>query len=148
MSYPQQPYPQQPYGAHEPPAGPPGYYQQQQPPGYYGQRPPTHVRKKRRIFLWVFLAIQALFVLWLVVGLATTNTAAPASQVASACYHHAWYPLFSSQADCVKHFGGALTDAGDVGKAIGAGLIVLLWIAVDLLTVIPWAVYRLATRSR
>ena len=117
----------------------------------YGYQPAPGVRaprKKRRVFLWVFLAIQALFVIWLVTGLATVHTGATQAQLASACYHHAWWPLFKSQADCVTHYGGALTDAGDAGKAIGAGLIVVFWVVVDLLTVIPWLVYRLATRSR
>src|SRR6185312_11626421 len=34
----------------------------------------TAPRRKRRVFLWVFLAIQALFVAWLVTGLATVHT--------------------------------------------------------------------------
>jgi hypothetical protein len=54
--------PQQPGRTHGAP--PQGY-------AHPATRPP---RKKRRVFLWVFLSIQALFILWLVVGLATTHT--------------------------------------------------------------------------
>jgi hypothetical protein len=121
---------------------------QEYPPqvGYY--QPPPPPRRKRRVFLWVFLAIQVLFAIWLATGLATVNTAAPASQVAAACYHHGWYPLFTSQTDCVKHYGGALTDAGDAGKAIGAGLIVVFWMVVDVILGVSYGVYKLATRGR
>jgi hypothetical protein len=144
----------QPYGAQEPYGQQPQYgYPQQQgyppQPGYYPQpQAQPHPRRKRRIFLWVFLAIQALFLIWLVTGLATVNTAAPASQVSAACYHHAWWPLFKSQADCVTHFGGALTDAGDAGKAIGAGLIVVFWCVVDVILGVTYGVYKLSTRGR
>jgi len=122
------------------PQGPAPGYQQGSPgqPGYpppagfppqaYGQQGPP--RKKRRVFLWFFLAVQAIFIIWLIVGL-SSSTGSVSSQVASACYHHAWYPLFKSQADCVTHYGGALNDAGNVGKGIGAALIVIVWIIVD-----------------
>jgi hypothetical protein len=124
----------------------------QQPHGRqdaYGYQPAPGVRaptKKRRVFLWVFLAIQALFVIWLVTGLATVQTGATHAQLASACYHHAWSPLFKSQTDCVTHYGGALTGAGDAGKAIGAGLIVVFWVVVDIILGISYGVYKLARR--
>ncbi len=76
------------------------------------ERKAARPRKKRRVFLWVFLGIQALFLAWVIYG-ASISTAPPPSQVASACFHHAWWPLFKSQADCVTHYGGALTSAGD-----------------------------------
>jgi hypothetical protein len=112
-----------------------------------GLRPP-HARRKRRVFLWVFLAIQALFILWLVVGLATTHTGPTAAQVAQVCGNHGWFPLYKSHADCVTHYGGALQDAGNAGKAIGAGLVVLLWFVVDVILGVSYGVYKLATRSR
>jgi hypothetical protein len=144
--------PQQPaYPRDVPPQG----YQplQQPPPGppqshYYPAAQPAVARpkRKRRIFLWVFLAVQVLFILWLVVGLATTHTGPTQAQLAQVCYHHAWYPLFSSQADCVQHYGGALQDAGNAGKAIGAGLIVVAWVVVDFFMGVGYGVYKLATR--
>ena len=143
-----QPSPSQPYDTGQPP-----YPPQQQYPGaqYYGQRswdgqPPAR-RKKRRVFLWVFLAIQALFLIWVIAGAASKNPSTSA-QIAQQCYHHAWFPLFKSQADCVTHFGGALNTAGDAGKAIGVGLIIVFWMVVDVILGVSYGVYRLATRSR
>ena len=124
----------------QPPWQPLPGYQQPYPPGAI---PP---RKRRRVFLWVFLAIQVLFVIWLVTGLATTHTGPTAAQLAQGCYNRNWYPLFKSQADCVTHYGGALTDAGNAGKAIGAGIIVALWVAVDVILGVSYGVYRLAAR--
>ena len=104
-------------------------------------------KKRRRVFLWVFLAIQALFILWLVVGVATVHTGPSAADLAAGCYHHNWWPLFKSQADCVTHYGATLQAAGNVGKGIGAALIVVAWVVVDLLLAIPYVIYKLATRK-
>ena len=112
--------------------------------GYGYQAPPP--RKRRRVFLWFFLAVQALFVIWLVVGLATTHTGPTATDLAPVCYSHHWYPLFKSQADCVTHYGGALQTAGNAGKALGAGLIIMFWVVVDVLLGIGYGIYKLATR--
>jgi hypothetical protein len=60
-----------------------------------------------------------------------------------ACYHHNWYPVFNSQADCVTHYGGALQTAGNLGKGIGAALIILLWAVVDFILGISYGVYCL-----
>jgi hypothetical protein len=48
----------------------------------------------------------------------------------------------------VTHFGGAMTTAGNLGKGIGAALIILLWAVVDIILGISYGVYRLATRNR
>lgn len=136
------PPPQQQY----PPQPPPGYYDRPDVQDYYRREAVKPPRRKRRIFLWVFLAVQVLFILWLVVGLATVHAGPTQAQLAQGCYNHAWYPLFKSQADCVKHYGGALQDAGNTGKAIGAGLIVLLWVVVDFFMGVGYGIYKLATR--
>jgi hypothetical protein len=140
---PQQPYypPPQQAGPQQPPA------QYQQPASGWQPAPPARPRKKR-VFLWVFLATQALFIAWLVARLATTDTGATQAQLSSACYHHHWWPLYKSQADCVTHFGALMNDAGNTGKALGAGLIVLFWVVVDIILGISYGVYRLATRGR
>lgn len=96
----------------------------------------------------MFLAIQAIFVLWLVVGIATVHTGASHAQIVSQCYNHAWFPLYKSQADCVTHFGGAMNDAGTAGKAIGIGLIIAFWMVVDVILGVSYGVYKLATRNR
>jgi len=111
------------------------------------ERKAARPRKKRRVFLWVFLGIQALFLAWVIYG-ASISTAPPPSQVASACFHHAWWPLFKSQADCVTHYGGALTSAGDIGKGLGIAAVIVFWTVVDIILGITYGVYRLSTRSR
>ena len=140
--------PQQAYGQQAYPPGQPPYSQQPySPQGHLRHLYQEAPRKRNRVFLWVFLGIQALFILWLVTGLATTHAGATQAQLAQGCYNHHWWPLFKSQADCVQHYGGALTDAGDVGKALGAGLIIAFWVAVDVILGIGYGIYKLARRA-
>ncbi|MFD8117114.1 hypothetical protein [Streptomyces microflavus] len=83
--------------------------------------------KKRRVFLWFFLAVQALFIVWLITGV---NSA-------------------SGSEDCGGLTGSALTDcesANDVGTVIGVGLIITLWAAVDVILGISYGIYRIARR--
>jgi len=105
-------------------------------------------RRPCHLFLWVYLVIQAVFGLRLVTGLATVNTAAPSNRVAAACYYHAWRPLFKTESDCVKYYGGPLAAVGHTGKANGAGLIILLWIMANLILGVTYWVYKLASRDR
>lgn len=144
----QPPYPQQPYGR-DPYPGQPPYGRESYPPHGHGQQAYQQApHRRRRVFLWVFLAIQALFVIWIIAAVATVHTGPTQAQLAQACYDHNWYPLFKSQADCVQHYGGALNAAGTAGKAIGVGLIVVFWMVVDVILGVSYGVYRLATRSR
>jgi hypothetical protein len=118
----------------------------QQYPAYdYQQAAP--VRKKRRVFLWVFLAIQVLFLIWVIAG-AVSGTPSVASQVSSFCGHHGWYPLYKSQADCLASYGRTLNDASDTGKGLGVALIIVFWCVVDFLVGGGYAIYRLASRRR
>lgn len=78
-------------------------------------------RKKRKIFRWVFLAVQVLFLIWIFAG-------------------------GSSAADnCDGEVGSAL-EACQAGTAIGAGigvaLIIGLWLAVDFILAITWLIFR------
>jgi hypothetical protein len=138
-----------------------GYYQQpgayqQQPDSRYRQQdyyrhdgyaPAPPPRKKRRVFLWVFFAVQTLFLIWLIGGLATGNHS-NATDLAQACNGHNWYPLFKSQADCHLHYNVALNDAQNVGKGLGIAFIVVFWIIVDFFLGLGYGIYRLATRGR
>jgi hypothetical protein len=105
-------------------------------------------RRKRRVFVWVFLALQALFLLWIIVAVTTANTGPSQADLASGCYNHHWYPLFASQADCVTHYGNALNTAGQLGTGVGVALVIALWVAVDVILGVSYAVYRLSTRNR
>jgi len=118
---------------------------QNYPPMTYGAAAPP--RRKRRVFLWVFLAIQVLFIIWLIAGLATKNPSV-ASQVASFCGNHGWFPLYKSHADCVANYGRTLNDASDTGKGLGIAVVLVFWVVVDILVGGGYAVYRLASRRR
>jgi len=103
-------------------------------------------QKPRRIFLWFFVAVQLVFV-GLIIAYATESTGPSHADLVAGCYHHAWWPLFKSQADCVTHYGGALNGAGHVGQGIGIALVLVLWAIVDIiLGVTRWVV--LSSRRR
>ena len=122
----------------------PSYYPQ---PQY--QQPAQPPRKKRRVFLWVFLAIQVLFIIWIITG-AASNPSGPtaAQQAAQQCANGGWQGLFKSQADCQVHYAHALNEAATAGKGIGVALIVVVWIVVDFFLGLGYGIYRLASRPR
>jgi hypothetical protein len=92
------------------------------PDPYDQERDPAAKPKKpRRIFMWFFLAVQALFLIWLVAGV-------------------------SGNAQESTGLTGTEADAYAVGTGIGVMLIIGLWLAVDFLLVIGWAVVRLARK--
>ncbi len=105
---------------HYPPPGPAA------PGGYYppGQQAP--VKKKRRIFLWVFLAVQVLFLVWIIAGIAGN------SGTATGCEG-------LDQATC--------EDAQDVGTAIGVAGLIVFWAIVDIILGVGYGVYKLAKRD-
>jgi len=142
---------QYPYQQQLPPVFPPGYAGQPDGQGWY---PPPQVqqpapRRKRRVFLWVFLAVQVLFIIWIIAG-AATNPAGPstAQQAAQQCANGGWQGLFTSQADCQVHYAHALNEAATAGKGIGIALIVVFWIVADFFLGLGYGIYRLASRPR
>ncbi len=78
-------------------------------------------RKKRRIFPWIFLAIQVLFLVWIISG---------ASSAASNCDGQVGQALESCQAGTA------------VGAGIGVFLIVFLWVAVDVILGVGYLIFR------
>ncbi len=101
--------------------------------------------KPHRVFLWVFLVIQAIFIIWLIAG-ATTHTNPSATDIAAWCGNGKWSPLYDSYKACVADAGSSLQAAANFGKGIGMGLIVILWVVVDFLLAVTYGVYRLARR--
>ncbi|MFD9321122.1 hypothetical protein ACFWDQ_26230 [Streptomyces sp. NPDC060053] len=104
-----------------PPQGPP-------PSSPYQGGPPPKPKKRRRIFLWLFLAIQLLFLIWVIVGASTAS---------------------GTPEDCGSLTGDDLKlceNASEVGTTIGAGLVIGLWAAVDIILGFTYVVYRLASR--
>lgn len=139
--YPQSPQP--PRAQYPPPQ--PAWQQPYQPQQQYAPGPAP--RKKRRVFLWVFLAIQVLFIVLIITQVAA-HPAGPtaAQQAAQQCANHGWYPLFKSQADCDQHYAVALNDAGNVGKGIGVVVILVAWMITDFFLGLGYGIYRLASR--
>jgi hypothetical protein len=111
-------------------------YQQQQGQRY-GQQPygqpqhgqhaaaPPPAKKRRRIFLWVFLAVQVLFAIWAISGAASAH---------------------GTPADCSGLDAKTCNDAQAVGTGIGVAIIIAAWFFVDLFLGVGYAVYRLAKR--
>jgi hypothetical protein len=69
-----------------------------------------------------------------------------AQQAAQQCAGDGWKVLFKSQQDCQVHYGHALDEATDIGKGIGAGLIIVFWVVVDFFLGVGYGIYRLASR--
>jgi len=142
--------PQQQYPYAQPDPYQPGYQQRQPQQGYYpqaGYAPRRLPRKRRRVFMWVFFAIQALFLIWLISVLAAGHTS-NAQTLAQNCTGHNWYPIFKSQADCMTHYNVALNDAQNIGKGLGVVFVIIVWMVVDFFVGLGYGIYRLATRSR
>lgn len=79
--------------------------------------------RKRRVFPWVFLAIQAVFAAGLV---------AAARHAATAACPHDPIP------------GWQCGSAREAGAAVGAGVALLAWAAVDMILAAGYLVWRLA----
>ncbi len=81
--------------------------------------------KKHRIFLWVFLAVQVLFIVWIIAGASSgTDTSNCGSLDAATC-----------------------KSASQVGTGIGVVLIILVWAVVDFFMAVIYGIYRLAKRT-
>jgi hypothetical protein len=117
---------------------PPGY----PPPGY--QAAPA--ARRRRVFWWVFLAVQVLFIVWLIAGLASSAGTPAAHDIAVHCAHGTWHGLFGSYAECAARVRTLDGSAGGIAMAIGPALIVGLWVAADVILGIGYRLCQLATR--
>ncbi|MFF5341831.1 hypothetical protein ACFY4H_14085 [Streptomyces althioticus] len=115
------------WGPRPPQAPPPGNYGRPAPAGW-GPPPQPPPRRKHRVFLWVFLAIQVVFLVWVIWGI-TQGSGTPEQ--------------------CRGRTGDDLdlcNSASDAGTAIGVGLVIAVWAAVDVILGITYGIYRLATR--
>ena len=80
-------------------------------PQQIAPKPPPKKPKglfRRHLFLWFFLAVQALFIAWLVVGI-------------------------SGNAGIMTHGSEAAQAGAEIGTTIGAGLIFGVWVGVDVI---------------
>ena len=81
-------------------------------------------RKRRRVFMWFFIAVQVIFLVWIIVGVAS----APKN------------PECEFNSDCQSEIDG--------GAAIGVGMILVLWTAVDLIVGIMYIIVRAIRGTR
>src|SRR5450759_5199182 len=86
---------------------------------------PVTEPKKRHVFLWIFLAVQALFVVWIIAGSASAG---------------------GDATNCGTLTQDTCNAAQNAGTGIGVALVVILWMVVDFLMAVIYGVYRLATR--
>lgn len=103
-------------------------YQQARYDAAFPADPPAKPKKKRRVFLWVFLAVQVVFIAWLIGGAASMHG------VPAQCAHYTGQTL----KDC--------ENASNVGGGIGLVLIFGLWVGVDFIMAVVYGIYRLAKR--
>lgn len=87
------------------------------------ERTESPPKKRKRIFLWVFLAVQLIFIIWIATGANSAQSTSCSGLSAQDCQ-----------------------NAKDVGTTIGVGLIIFLWAAVDVILGLTYGVYRLARR--
>lgn len=77
-------------------------------------------KQKKRVFTWVILAINALFLIWIIVAVATNK----------------------STSDCNGLDQQTCDNAKNAGTAIGVGLVIVFWAFVDIILGILWLVTR------
>jgi hypothetical protein len=96
------------------------------------------------VFLWSFIAVQVLFAAWLIAHFASSAGTSAAHDIAQHCAHGTWHGLFGSYGECARYVRN-LDSAGGIGN-VGAGLIVGLWLAADVILGLGYGICRLATR--
>ncbi len=101
--------------------------------------------KPKKVFLWVFLGVQAIMLIW-VISAAATKTAATPAEIAQWCGGNAWQGLFSSYADCVKHGAVGIQAANAVGTGLATATLVIGWVILDFLLGLTYGIYRLVKR--
>lgn len=111
------------------------------PPG-----PQPKPKRRKRVFMWFFLAVQVIFLVWLITGIAGTGHSGADAHAQAVLYCARNSFGYSSRAACITQYGNTLNAASDAGKGIGAGLIVALWVAVDIILGIGRIVVVLARR--
>jgi hypothetical protein len=80
--------------------------------------PPVQRKRGLRAMSWVILAVQVLFLIWMITGLS------------------------SHGASCGSLSSSACASATDVGKGIAAVLVLAIWVCVDVVLGVIWLVTR------
>ncbi len=88
--------------------------------------PSPDEKPRRRVFLWVFLTIQALFLAWVLFGVGARAGDPPYCDGLEADF---------------------CNSAETVGTTLGVVLMIFLWLAVDVILGISYLIYRVASRK-
>ncbi|OLT10883.1 hypothetical protein BJF79_25280 [Actinomadura sp. CNU-125] len=80
-------------------------------------QPRAEPRRRHRVFPWIFLVVQLLFLVWVILGADSGGECSPDSK--GAC---------------------------EAGTAIGVGLIIALWVAVDIILALTYLVFKIFRR--
>jgi hypothetical protein len=83
-------------------------------------------KKKKRIFLWFFMAVQVLFIIWIIAGAGGSS---------------------GDATDCGSLSQETCNDAEDIGTGIGVAIVIVFWVVVDFLLAVIYGIYRLAKRN-
>ena len=79
------------------------------------------MKKQRNVFRWVFLAVQILFVVWLIAGIAGSAHSV----------HNCQATQYLSAAGC--------RNATEAGAGVGVAIVIVLWLVVDgILAISRW----------
>jgi len=101
--------------------------------------------KRRKIFLWFFLALQLIMIIW-IASAAGSSDGPTSAEIAQFCGGNAWQGLFTSYGDCVQHGAVGIQAAHSVGKGLAVATLVIGWVIVDFLVSVTYGIYRLVTR--
>jgi hypothetical protein len=101
------------------------------PGTYLNHATPELPRKpRRRVFRWVFLSIQVLFLVWVIAGASSASSSAQ-----KYCTHQTGLDMQT----CLS--------AHHAGTAIGVGILIALWVAVDVILGITWAIIHFTRKQ-
>lgn len=88
--------------------------------GPYGFETPDPPKKKR-IFRWVFLGIQVLFLIWVISGIAGAG---------------------GTPTDCGSLDDQTCNDAESIGTGIGVAIVIFFWAIVDIILALTYLIFR------
>ena len=75
-----------------------------------------------------------LFLVWVIAGAASgSHSGASAHDQAIQFCQGSGRALYATYDQCVTQYGNTLNDASDAGKGIGVGLVIGLWVGVDII---------------
>jgi hypothetical protein len=99
------------------------------------QPEPAHARKRKRVFMWSFLAVQGVFLAVLIAACAAGGSSGSGNhaQAVAQCNNGQWHVIYTSYTDCVNTLAGASDLGTGIGTAVIAVIVIGLWVATDVI---------------